>query len=278
MKRENLIIDVGMHDGSDTAFYLAKGFDVVAIEAHPDLADAAVRRFDRELASGQLRILPVAIAETDGTLPFGIAEDMSIWSSLSSEFIQRNEKKSGTRYRYVEVQSRRFESVLEEFGVPRYLKIDIEGNDMLCIRALRRFVERPSFVSVESAVSSHGAPFDDVFDELSELWGLGYRGFAYVNQRDHPRRREPMPAREGHRAGTELTMNHTGLFGDELPRRWRSISTTLAQAQLLRLRHNTVGYGGRWSESAIGWRYASVRRRLGGHHSWYDLHARLPSR
>jgi len=29
MKR-NLIIDVGMNDGADTAFYLAKGFDVVA--------------------------------------------------------------------------------------------------------------------------------------------------------------------------------------------------------------------------------------------------------
>jgi len=275
MKRDNLIIDVGMHDGRDTAFYLAKGFDVVAIEAHPGLADAAVRRFDRELACGQLRILPIAIAETEGTLPFGIADDMSIWSSLSREFVERNETRSGTEYRYVEVPTRQFESVLDEFGVPHYLKIDIEGNDMLCIRALRGFAERPSFVSVESAVSSHGAPFEDVFDELAELWGLGYRRFAYVNQRDHPRKREPTPAREGRHAGTELTRNHSGLFGEELPTRWRSISMTLAQAQLLRLRHNTVGYGGRWSESAIGWRYAHVRRRLGGHHSWYDLHARL---
>ena len=35
--RNDLIIDVGMHDGTDTAFYLAKGFNVVAIEANPGL-------------------------------------------------------------------------------------------------------------------------------------------------------------------------------------------------------------------------------------------------
>src|SRR4051812_12299597 len=44
-KHDNLIIDVGMHDGGDTAFYLAKGFDVVAVEADPGLAQAGAERF-----------------------------------------------------------------------------------------------------------------------------------------------------------------------------------------------------------------------------------------
>lgn len=69
MKRPNLIIDVGMHNGQDTAFYLAKGFDVVALEANPVLVDAARIRFASEIESGQLQILPEAIAETEGTLP-----------------------------------------------------------------------------------------------------------------------------------------------------------------------------------------------------------------
>lgn len=52
MKRPNLIIDVGMHNGQDTAFYLAKGFDVVALEANPVLVDAARIRFASEIESG----------------------------------------------------------------------------------------------------------------------------------------------------------------------------------------------------------------------------------
>ena len=31
-----LVVDMGMNDGTDTAYYLAKGLDVVAIEANPD--------------------------------------------------------------------------------------------------------------------------------------------------------------------------------------------------------------------------------------------------
>jgi hypothetical protein len=34
-----LIYDVGMCDGADTAFYLAKGFRVIAIEANPTLVE-----------------------------------------------------------------------------------------------------------------------------------------------------------------------------------------------------------------------------------------------
>jgi hypothetical protein len=34
------------------------------------------------------------------------------------------------------VPCRRFASVLEEFGVPYYLKVDIEGDDILCLQDL----------------------------------------------------------------------------------------------------------------------------------------------
>ena len=41
MGGRRLIIDVGMHNGDDTAFYLAKGFEVVAVEANAALVEAA---------------------------------------------------------------------------------------------------------------------------------------------------------------------------------------------------------------------------------------------
>jgi FkbM family methyltransferase len=272
-KHDKLIIDVGMHDGSDTAFYLAKGFDVVAVEAHPDLAEAARVRFANEIAAGRLRILAVAVAEEEGTLSFAIADEASIWSSLSPELIERNVQ-AGTEYRHVDVPARTFESILAEVGIPRYLKVDIEGYDMLCVRALRAFDARPDFVSIESAVSVDRAEFSACFDELAELWTLGYRRFAYVNQRDNPEQREPTPAAEGARAGIDLTTNHTGLFGNDLPG-WQSIGTTVARAQALRLQHNTIGYGGRWTGTLPSRLYTGARSRLGGLHSWYDLHARL---
>jgi len=34
---EDLVYDVGLHKGEDSAYYLAKGYCVVAFEANPDL-------------------------------------------------------------------------------------------------------------------------------------------------------------------------------------------------------------------------------------------------
>jgi FkbM family methyltransferase len=271
--RSDLIIDVGMHDGTDTSFYLAKGFSVVAIEANPDLVAAARQRFAQELDQGRLTIVAAAITETGGTTSIAIADEMTIWSSLDTAFINRNQ---GVKYRYVDVPAVTFASVIAEYGVPYFLKVDIEGLDMLPIRALREVQERPRYVSIESNVTSNDAAFDRVFEELAELWSLGYRAFKYVNQRLLPRVRLPDPPGEGQYVDARFTGHSSGPFGRETPGRWLSAQQALAQAELLRLKHNIGGYGGRWRATRAGSAYASARNLLlRRENSWYDLHARL---
>ena len=52
-----LILDVGMYDGTDTAYYLSMGFRVLAVEANPALVAQAAERFEREIRDGRLTIL-----------------------------------------------------------------------------------------------------------------------------------------------------------------------------------------------------------------------------
>src|SRR5262249_5480686 len=47
-----LIYDVGMNNGDDTAYYLRRGFRVVAIEPNPALVATACERFRREIETG----------------------------------------------------------------------------------------------------------------------------------------------------------------------------------------------------------------------------------
>ncbi len=273
MLKSNLIIDVGMHDGQDTAFYLAKGFDVVAVEANPDLVQAAEERFAPEIAGGRLRIIGAAVAEKQGTMPLAIADSMTIWSSLSPEFVERNETHANVEHRYVDVPTVPFGEVLAETGVPYYLKIDIEGYDMLCVRALADFADRPAYLSVESNVTANHAPLRLVLDELRTMRRLGYDSFSYVDQRRHPSIRLPDPPREGHYVDQRFTSDGSGPFGEELASRWLSLPAAIARAQVLRMQHNLGGYGGRWRGTRIGHHYVRWVQR--GAHSWYDLHARL---
>ena len=67
----DLIIDIGMSEGNDTAFYLAKGFAVVGVEADTALQPHLAERFAAEIASGRLHLLHRAAAATSGkTLRF----------------------------------------------------------------------------------------------------------------------------------------------------------------------------------------------------------------
>src|SRR5215469_9200264 len=72
-KTGQLVMDVGMYDGSDTAYYLSRGHRVVGVEANPHLAAACRQRFAKEIAAAQLTVLNIGVAPTRGEWPFWIS-------------------------------------------------------------------------------------------------------------------------------------------------------------------------------------------------------------
>jgi FkbM family methyltransferase len=166
----HIVFDVGMNNGDDSAYYLSRGFRVVAIEANPVLVEKARVRFQREIAAGQLVIECVAVAEERGRLPFWINEERTEFSSLFQERARRD----GMRCRRVEIEVLTFDVLLERYGIPYYLKIDIEGAERCCLQSLQSF-PLPSFISVEA----------ESLEYLQLLWQLGYREFAIVDQMRH---------------------------------------------------------------------------------------------
>jgi FkbM family methyltransferase len=178
---KDLIYDVGMHNGDDTAFYLHQGFRVLAIDADPRAVDAAKRRFRSELASGRLTILNVGIAETAGTGTFWICEGLPAWNS----FHQKVSSRLGQKHHAIEVETRPFSEILDECGIPLYLKIDIEGNDHLCIRDLAGR-SLPPFISAEAenAGDDEDLSETEALAVLFLLRDVGYRRFKLISQRD----------------------------------------------------------------------------------------------
>ena len=89
MPIEDLIYDVGMNNGDDTAYYLSLGFRVVAIDANPELVERAKARFANEIASQRLIILNVGIADQRGSFPSGFADARSRIGVRSIERMHR---------------------------------------------------------------------------------------------------------------------------------------------------------------------------------------------
>jgi FkbM family methyltransferase len=285
--RDDLIYDVGLHKGEDTEFYLRKGFRVVAFEAAPELASACRQRLKEYVDSGQLTIVEGAIIEPDAIragqskITFYRNEGSSYWGTVRSNWAERNVK-LGTTSHEIEVDAVDFEKVLQEQGIPHYLKIDIEGCDMICIEALRKFAARPHYVSIESDKTS----FDRIRHEIDVLTELGYDGFQAIEQSGVAAlQTPPNPPREGRYVAHRFEEGASGLFGAELDDKWVSRREVLGRYRAIRLGYYLVGdYGimNAWKFRGA-WRLQRFARAMLSRMTkavvpgWYDTHARHSS-
>lgn len=164
---DNLIYDVGMNNGDDTAYYLSLGFRTVAIEANPELVEQAKSRFAREIADGRLILLNVGIADQEGQLPFWVCETNSRWSS----FDRAHAAWDNSPHHQIQVPCSQFKTILAKYGIPYFCKIDIQGNDHLCLKDLEPH-NVPKFLSIEAT---------DI-QLLGLLKAAGYSRFKCISQ------------------------------------------------------------------------------------------------
>lgn len=94
MIHEDLIFDLGFHNGDDTAYYLERGYRVLAVDANPAVVDAGIQRFERAIAEGRLMLRNVGIAETADTLKFYVNEADSKLSSFDRSLAARHGRTS----------------------------------------------------------------------------------------------------------------------------------------------------------------------------------------
>jgi FkbM family methyltransferase len=236
----DLVYDLGLHHGLDTEFYLRKGFRVVALEARPDFCAVVSTRFAAELEAGRLTVVPCALCPRGGeTISFWVNPVKDDWNSVYRDFAA----KGGHEVSEITVPTVTLPELFDRFGVPRYLKCDIEGMDEECARQLLADGRRPDFVSMEASS----------FDIIAYLRACGYDRAQLVNQAFHWAHPPPQPTREGSYAAVQFTGHHSGLFGRELdPARWTSF-TEVAE---------------RWFD------FMSLSRRDGLlAHGWLDIHA-----
>jgi FkbM family methyltransferase len=216
MTENALIYDVGAHKGEDTEFYLKKGFSVVAIEAVPQLCGELKQRFFDEVERGKLKILNLAVSRQTGTVNFYIDKKNSVWGTTKMDWVARNKPIGGGPIRKISVGSSSLSDMMKTHGVPRYCKIDIEGNDLDALKSLAAATTVPRFISLESEKIN----WMRLVEEFSILNDLGYRRFKIIDQSLVYLQNCPFPPLEGRYCNHAFGFGSSGLFGDELPGKW----------------------------------------------------------
>lgn len=282
-KHHDLIYDVGMHKGEDTEFYLSKGFRVIGFEAHPQLVSFCKKKFAKFIDSRQLIIEEGAIIDShkayyNKKIKFYCNEDISVWGTACDSWAKRNIKR-GTSICTIFVSPICFTESLKKHGIPYYMKIDIEGNDIVCIRELLNFNERPDYISLESSKTSYA----NIRLEIDLLYLLGYTAFQAIEQSEIPDSQiPPFPASEGYYTKHRFKLGSSGLFGKELGNKWKSKKDILKLYRYIYVGYLLAGDNGLLNKLEFkgSWRIRSMIKYMIGKITknivpgWYDTHAR----
>jgi FkbM family methyltransferase len=175
-----LIIDCGMHLAEDTTFYLKRNFNVVAIDADPMIIEKSKTDFKQFIDDSKLKILNYAIYnEDDFFIDFYISKN-SIWNSLNQSIANRNDSLKDK----IKVKTQKLSTIIKNYGVPIYCKIDIEGYDNIALDSLKELSSLPKYISVESECLGDKENYDNEQSlmTLNKLYSLGYRQFKLIDQ------------------------------------------------------------------------------------------------
>lgn len=147
-----LIYDIGMNNGDDCAYYLAKGYRVVAIEANPILCDFVRLRFKAEIAAQRLIVLNTGIAGEPGQLPFYVHRSNSVLSTFQppGERVGYTATLPDDQFVVIIAPVQRLSDIIGRYGSPEYIKIDIEGYDLQCLADLAANQIAPRYLSAEA--------------------------------------------------------------------------------------------------------------------------------
>jgi FkbM family methyltransferase len=201
---QGLVMDIGVSEGNDTAYYLAKGFRVVAVEADQNACHLLRSRFGSEIESGALVLLNFAASDSFGEyVEFFVHAPHQPVSSMS-----RREGRGIDPGGYSAhlVSTIDWRTLLAQAGMPRYLKIDIEGHEEQFLTGMFGHAELPEFVSVEAYE----------LRPCEMLLEMGYERFKLVDQNPPGGFRLPLRQMEGLRLQSADFTHASGLFGLDL--------------------------------------------------------------
>jgi FkbM family methyltransferase len=156
--------DIGCHHGHSSRKLLNMGWTVVAVEANPTLAATIA-------GDENLTVITGAVSGRAGIVDFFINETKDDWSSIDVSIANRNNE----GVRRVAVCSITLEMLMRHFGVPDYVKVDIEGGEIEALRRMGDF--RPTVLSLE--IDHLHLSADELVSFASEL---GYSWGAWAPQ------------------------------------------------------------------------------------------------
>jgi len=146
VRRGDLVFDVGAHVGDRIASFRRLGARVVAVEPQPAMVKVLKLFYGRD---ADVAIEAVAVGRSIGTTSMMINADNPTVSTASPEFVNAARDAPGWQTQRwigsIQIQMTTLDSLIDKYGTPAFIKIDVEGFEKEALQGLTHAVKALSF-------------------------------------------------------------------------------------------------------------------------------------
>jgi len=141
-----LVFDIGANVGVVSAVFASLGARVVALEPNAD----CVRHIQLSYGDKQIEVIQAAVGAKNGLAVLNVSDERDVRSSVSDDWIktmeEQDESYHGIWSRQNAVPLVTLDTLIEHFGMPQFIKIDVEGFEEKVLSGLS---SQPPLISFE---------------------------------------------------------------------------------------------------------------------------------
>ncbi|MEK7680920.1 MAG: FkbM family methyltransferase [Patescibacteria group bacterium] len=163
-----LFFDIGANIGNRTKFFNRLGVKVVAVEPQPDCAD----KLEKKFAGRDVVVVRKGVGREAGEMQMSVCENQSGLSTFSDKW-QTGRFKNFNFDKKIIVQMTTIDKLIEEFGLPDFCKIDVEGFEL---EALNGLTKKVGCLNLEFTSEF----FDQAVRCVERLEGIGFSEFNFT--------------------------------------------------------------------------------------------------
>lgn len=178
---DKLVIVLGFYRGGKFIETLLKNnYKVIGVDASKEIINYCKDKYKNYK---NLTLINKCISDKDNSTVIFYLSDWDVWNSLNKNIADRLDKCIGEDT----IETITLSTLLNTYGCPFYLRMDIEGFDELALIQILDTKYRPKYISCESECL--GNEYENIYDKvdgltnLNLLHDLGYTKF-YLHKED----------------------------------------------------------------------------------------------